>query len=150
MCIRDSSYRAHLRDRHRRGEIEVLKVLVEAVRRQVRVVGGKRRHDRREHRHRGGALRESLEDALHLHLDRRVLPQAHPELLSLRRIGQVAVDDKVCGLDEVAVVGQLLDRYPPVPQDAGVAIKEGDGALAGAGVAVALVVAYKPLSLIHI
>ena len=93
-------------------------------------MGGKRRHDRGKHRHRRRVLREPLEDALHLHLDRRVLPEAEPELLPLRRVRELAVDDEVGGLDEIAFVGQLLDRDAPVPQDALVAVQERDGALA--------------------
>ena len=53
---------------------------------------------------------------------------------------QLAVDDQVGRLDEGGVLGQLLDRIAAVAEDAGLAVDEGDGALAGAGVAVALVV----------
>jgi hypothetical protein len=133
--------RPHLRDRHRRGEIEVRKVPLKAVRRQVRVMGGKRGDDRRQHRHRGRVPRVALEDALHLHLDGRILPQLHPEFLPLRRIRQLAIDHKVRGLHEVAALGKLLDRDAPVPQDAVIAVQVRDAARARARVPVTLVVA---------
>ena len=76
--------RPDLRDRHRRREVEVRQVLLEIVRRQVRIMRRERGHDRGQHRHRRRVLREPLEDLLHLRLDRGVLPQEQAEFLALR------------------------------------------------------------------
>jgi hypothetical protein len=51
--------------------------------------------------------------------------------------GQFAVDDQVGGLDEGAFFRQFRDVVAAVAQDALFAVDEGDGAFAGAGVAVA-------------
>ena len=48
----------------------------------------------------------------------------------LRGVGQLAEQDQVGGLEEVAVLGQLLDRVAAIEQDALVAVDVGDPALA--------------------
>ena len=62
------------------------------------------------------------------------------ELLQLLLGGQFAVDKQVADLDEIRLLGELLDRVAPVAQDAGVAVDVGDGAPGGRGVDEALVV----------
>ena len=57
----------------------------------------------------------------------------HPGLV-LRLGRQLAVDQQVGDLEEVRLLGQLLDRVAAVLQDALVAVDEGDRAAAGGGV----------------
>jgi len=54
-------------------------------------------------------------------------------------LGRMAVDEKVPRLDERGLLGQLVNRNPAVAQDSLLAVYEGDGALARAGVPVAVV-----------
>ena len=63
----------------------------------------------------------------------------HPalEVLELRRGRQLAVEQQVGDLEEVRLLGQLLDRVAAVEQLALVAVDVGDRALAGAGRGVA-------------
>jgi predicted RNase H-like nuclease len=54
--------------------------------------------------------------------------------IGLLRLGrQLAVEQQVAGLEEVAVLGELLDRIAAVEQDALVAVDVGDLGLAAAG-----------------
>jgi hypothetical protein len=54
-------------------------------------------------------------------------------LLLLLGVGQVAVQQQVAGVEEVALRGQLLDRVAAVQQLALVAVDVGDGAVARRG-----------------
>ena len=51
----------------------------------------------------------------------------------LRRRRQFAVEKQVAGLEEVAMLGELLDRIAAVEQDPFVAVDEGDLRFAGGG-----------------
>lgn len=55
-------------------------------------------------------------------------------VLLLRR--EVAIDEEICGFQEVGLLGQLLDRVPPVHQESLVAVDEGDFRADGRGVEV--------------
>ena len=140
MAVDHRADRADFGNSHRRREVELLEVLLEIVGGEMRVMRREGTDDGRQHRHRGGIFRETLENLLHLRLDGGVGAQEVAENLPLFLARQFAVDDEVGGLDEIAVPGELVDRITAVAQDAVVAIQEGDGALARAGVAVALVV----------
>ncbi len=109
-----------------------------------RVVGRQRRHHRRQHRHRVGGRREAGEEVLHVLVQQAVVGQLAVELGELGGGGQVAVDEQVADLGEGGLLGDLLDRIAAIAQDAALAVDEGDGALAGAGVAVAGVVGDRP------
>src|SRR4029077_15088245 len=53
---------------------------------------------------------------------------------------QFAVDQQVADLDEIRLLGQLLNRVAAVAQDARVAVDVGDGALGRGGVDEAFVI----------
>jgi len=55
------------------------------------------------------------------------------EVLLLRRRREFPVQQEIAGLQEVALLGELLDRVAAVFQDAGVAVDIGDLGLAAAG-----------------
>src|SRR5438132_9439302 len=57
----------------------------------------------------------------------------HP-LAMLCGVGQLAVNQEIGDLEEAAALGQLLHRIAPIPEDASLAIDEGDGAPATGGV----------------
>jgi hypothetical protein len=130
---------ADLRDRDRRRQVELRRSLLEIVRRQVGVVGGQRAHERGQHRHRRSRRRKALENLLHLRLDAAFLRRRSPNSFALHLRRQFAVDRQIGRLDVIALLRELLDRITAMPEDAVVAVEEGDLALAGAGVAVALV-----------
>ena len=74
---------------------------------------------------------EALEEAAHLLMHHGVARDAVVEVGLLRRGRQFAVQQQVAGLQEVAVLGQLLDRVAAIEQDALVAVDVGDLGLAG-------------------
>ena len=75
---------------------------------------------------------EAAEEARHLLVHHRVVRDAVVEIVLLRRGRQLAVEQQVADLEEVAVLGQLLDRIAAIEQDALVAVDVGDLGLAGA------------------
>ena len=50
-------------------------------------------------------------------------------------LGQAAEDQQPGHLDEIRLLGELLDGNPPIAEDALVAVDKGDAALADAGIA---------------
>ena len=83
------------------------------------------------------ARRKPLIELLHVLVDQAVISQLVPELGKLLAVRQIAVDQQVGDLRELGMLGQLLDRIPAVAEDALLAVDIGDGARAGARVAVA-------------
>ena len=86
---------------------------------------------------------EALDEALGVLVDQGmgrdvVLP--HHEV---RAGGQLALDDQVGGLEEGALLGELLDRVAAVPEDAAPAVDVADPALAGGGVGERGVIAHQ-------
>ena len=77
-----------------------------------------------------GVAAEALEEAGHLLVNHGVMDHAVVEILLLRRGRQLAVEQEVAGLEEVALFGELLDRIAAIFQDAGVAVDIGDLGLA--------------------
>ena len=86
-----------------------------------------------------GVGREAFEVVLHVLVQHLVLGQQVRETPQLGAGGQLAHDDQVGHLDEGGFLRQLLDGDAAVAQDALLAVDEGDLALAGTGVAVAVV-----------
>ena len=82
------------------------------------------------HRHRVRVAAEALEEAAHLLVNHRVVGDAVVEVRLLRLGRQLAVEQQIAGLEEVAVLGELLDRIAAVEQDAFVAVDIGDLGLA--------------------
>ena len=98
------------------------------------VIEGRQRADAAAHdRHRMGVAAEALEEAAHLLVHHRVMGHAIVEIGLLRGGRQLAVEQQVAGLEEVAVLGELLDRVAAIEQDAFVAVDIGDLGLAAAG-----------------
>ena len=140
VAVDHRDHRADLGDRDRGGVVENLEVLFKVIVGELRMIRRQGGDHGREHGHRRRAGREAFEDFLHLRLDVGVLPQAQPEFLALGHCGQLAVNDEIGGLHEIAMARQLLDRIATVPENSVVAVEEGDLALTGAGVAVTLIV----------
>ena len=119
--------RRHLRDHAHRGDHalhrigDVGRVVIERRHRADRAA---------HHRHRVRVAPEALEEAAHLLMDHRVAVHAIVEVLLLRLGRQFAVEQQVAGLEEVAVLGELLDRVAAIEQDALVAVDIGDLGLA--------------------
>ena len=88
---------------------------------------------RADHRHRVGVAAEAAEEVRHLLVQHGVVGDAALEVLELGGGRQLAVEQQVGDLEEVRLLGQLLDRVAAVEQLALVAVDVGDGALAGAG-----------------
>ena len=82
------------------------------------------------HRHRMRVAPETLEKPGHLLVHHRVAGDGVVEVGLLLRRRQFAVEQQVAGLQEVAVLGELIDRIAAVEQDAQVAIDVGDLGLA--------------------
>ncbi len=78
------------------------------------------------HRHRVRVAAEAGEEARHLLVHHGVAGDAVVEILLLRLGRQVAVEQQIAGLQEVAVLGELLDRVAAMQQDAFLAVDEGD------------------------
>ena len=82
--------------------------------------------------------REALEELLHVLVDEAVARQLLAPGRELLGVRQMAVDQQEGDLGETRLL-ELFDRVTAVAQDPLVAVDEGDRALAGAGVAVAVV-----------
>ena len=65
----------------------------------------------------------------HLLVHHRVAGDAIVEIGLLRGGRQFAVEQQVAGLEEVAVLGELVDRIAAIEQDARVAVDIGDLAI---------------------
>ena len=98
------------------------------------VVRRERRDHRREDRHRMRRRREALEELLHVLVNEGVIREVFLELLQLRDVRQLAVDEQVADLHEARLCRDLLDRIAAVAEDPLLAVDEGDAALARAGV----------------
>ena len=91
-----------------------------------------------------GVAAKTLEEAGHLLVHHGVVDHAMVEILLLRRGRKLPVEQEIAGLEEVAVLGQLLDRIAAVFQHAGVTVDIGDLGLAAAGGRKARVVSEHP------
>jgi hypothetical protein len=129
---RQLRHQAQDREVHLVGVVGVVAVLVE---------GRQRANGRRQRAHGVGVLRERVEEALGVLVEERVLADAEAELVELGPVGELAVDQQVRGLEEGGDRDgdQILDRDAAVPEDAGLAVDEGDGRLARSGVDEAVV-----------
>ena len=98
------------------------------------VIEGRQRADRCHHDgHRVRVAAEALEEAVHLVMHHGVARDAVIEIGLLGRGRQLAVEQQVARLEEIAVLGQLLDRIAAIEKDALVTIDVGDLRLAGGG-----------------
>ena len=115
--------RRHLGDHPHRGDFALARIVdVDRV-----VVEGRQRADaRHHHRHRMRVAAEAVEEPRHLLVDHGVAADPVVEFRLLRRGRQLAVEQHVAGLEEVAVFGELVDRIAAIEQHAGVAVDVGD------------------------
>ena len=118
--------RGHLGNQADGGDFTVLRVVdVGAV-----VVEGRQCADQAGHDgHRVRIAPEAAQEKLHLLVDHGVVGHAFGEVGLGCCIGQVAVQQQVAGLHEIALGRQLLDRIPAVEQFTFVAVNVGDGRL---------------------
>jgi hypothetical protein len=76
-----------------------------------------------------GVVVEALHEALpHVVVEEGVVGDVVRPLLELLLVRQFAVQEEVGHLEVRGLLGQLVDRVAPVPQDAGVAVEIRDGA----------------------
>src|SRR5215510_3409462 len=87
---------------------------------------------------------EALVEPAHLLVHHGVAGDTIVEVGLLRGGRQLAVEQEIAGLEEIAVLGQLLDRKSAIEQDAFVAVDIGDLGFAAAGRGVAGVVGEHP------
>ena len=86
------------------------------------------------HSHRMRVTAEALEEPAHLFMDHRVAGHAIVKICLLRGGRQFAVEQEVTRLQEIPVLGELLNRIAAIEQDTLVAIDIGDlGLTAGRG-----------------
>ena len=98
------------------------------------VIEGRERADRADHhRHRMRVAPETLEEPAHLLVHHGVARDAVVEVGLLRGGRQLAIEQQVAGLQEIAVLGELLDRVAAIEQDALVAVDIGDLRFAACG-----------------
>ena len=96
------------------------------------MIEGRQRADAGHHDgHRVRIAPEALEEPHHLLVHHGVARDAVVEIGLLGRCRQLAVKQQVAGFEEVAVLGQLVDRVAAVKEDARVPVDVGDGRLAG-------------------
>ena len=74
-----------------------------------------------------------MKNRAHLLVQHGVIGDRGLELLALGDIGQIAVEQEVAGLQEVAVLGELLDGISAIEQNALVAVDIGNGRLTAGG-----------------
>ena len=90
------------------------------------IEGGERADARHHHRHRMSVAAETVEETVHLVVDHGVARHAIVEVGLLRGGRQLAIEKQVAGLEEVAVLGQLVDRITSIEEHALVAVDVGD------------------------
>ena len=78
------------------------------------------------HRHRMRIAAEAGEEARHLLVDHGVARDAIVEIVLLRLRRQLAIEQQVADFEEIAVLGELVDRIAAVQKNAFVAVDEGD------------------------
>jgi hypothetical protein len=98
------------------------------------VIEGRQRADHaHHHRHRVRIAPEALVQAHQLLVHHGVMRDDVDEFVLLLAVGQLAVLQQVANFEEVAMLGELLDRIAAVEQDALVAVDIGDRRAAARG-----------------
>src|SRR5258705_5886444 len=83
--------------------------------------------------------RKALEVVSHALVQQFVLGEEIGEAPQFRAVGQFAPDQKMSDLDKARFLRQFLDGYAPIPQNALLPVDERDLALAGPGIAIAVI-----------
>ena len=84
-----------------------------------------------------GGVGEALEVEAHALVEHLVFGEQRGKIGEFGGSGKLAVDDQVGGLDEGAFFREFGDVVASIAKNAFFTIDEGDGAFAGAGIAVA-------------
>ena len=93
---------------------------------EVVIEGGEGADAGDHHRHRMSVATETVEETVHLVVHHRVASDPIVELGLLRCRRQFAVQEQIAGLEEIAVLSELVDRITPVEEHALVAVNIGD------------------------
>ena len=93
---------------------------------EVVIEGGERADAGHHHRHRMRVAAETVEETVHLVVHHGVAGDTIVEVGLLRGGRQLAIQEQVAGLEEIAVLGELVDRITPVKEHALVAVNVGD------------------------
>ena len=100
----------------------------------VGIESGQGCHRRNEHPHRVRVVVEAVHELLDVLVDPRVVRDLPGPLVQGLGRRELAADEQVGDLEKGRVLGELLDRITPVPEDPFVAVDEGERATSGAGV----------------
>src|SRR5437763_4586486 len=100
---------------------------------RVVIEGGERAGYPAQHRHRMGVAPKAAVEGAELLVHHRVVGDVVEELLSLLGGRQLAEQEQIRHLHEIAFLGQLLNRIAAVEQYALVAVDIGDAGAAGGG-----------------
>ena len=90
------------------------------------IEGRQRANDAAHHRHRVRVAAEAGEEARHLLMHHGVARHAIIEIVLLRLGRQLAVKQEIADFEEIAVLGELVDRKAAMQQYAFIAVDEGD------------------------
>src|ERR1700722_20360682 len=93
---------------------------------RVVIEGGERADARHHYGHRVRVATETVEETVHLIMHHRVARDAILEVGLLRRGRQLSIQEQVAGLEEIAVLSELVDWVAPVEEHALVAVDIGD------------------------
>src|SRR3972149_5112229 len=99
----------------------------------IRVERGESRHGAYEHAHGVGIVLQALHELLDVLVDVGVVGDVVGPLVELVAGGQLTEENEIRRLQEVGVLGQLLDGVAAVFEDTAFAVDVGDGAAAGRG-----------------
>ena len=105
----------------------------------VFVVDGQRTDDCAEDGHRMGVARKTSKQGLHALVQQRVPTDVGAEILELVGRGQLAVDQQVGRLAEVALFGDLLNGVAPIAEHARLAVEIADRAHRRPGIGIPVV-----------
>ena len=86
-----------------------------------------------------GAVREGLEEMLHVLAEQRVIGHLGFEIRQLLPRGKRTVDQQVGDFEKRRLLGELLDRVTPMAQDSLIAVDVGHRTLAFRGIAEAAI-----------
>src|SRR5690554_5257068 len=120
----------HLGDQAMAGNLALLRIS------HIHLVVVERRQCTHNAAHNGHGVRitaEAVEEVAHLVVQHGVVFDGVVELLVLFSARQFTVQEQVADLEEVGMLGQLVDWVTPVQQDAFGTIDIGDGRFAGCG-----------------
>ncbi len=124
--------RWHLGQQAVHGQLDVLERALGNLR--LRVKGRHARDHARQDTHRVRTGRVCFVKALHVFVHQRVVGNAAREIVDLFFGGEFTVNKQIGYLKEGRIFAQLFDGIAPVPQDAVIAVEEGNGTFGSAGI----------------